>query len=64
MTYAPVEFEVNSSMVKEEMHLQENKLTFDPNVKVAQNFAQLSLHYVIYAPAKFAVATSNGLGGD
>ena len=36
----------------------------DPKVKVTQNFAQFPLHYVIYAPAKFAVATFNGLGGD
>ena len=38
----------------------------DPHlkVKVTQNVAQFPLHYVIYAPAKFAVATLNGLGGD
>ena len=29
-----------------------------------KNVAQSPLHHVIYAPAKFAVATSNGLGGD
>ena len=29
-----------------------------------QNVAQFPLHHVIYAPAKFAVALSNGLGGD
>ena len=47
------------------MHLQENKLfDLDPNVKVTHNFAQFPLHNVIYAPAKFAVASINGLGGD
>ena len=35
-----------------------------PKVKVTQNVAQFPLHHVSYAPAKFAVATSNGLGGD
>ena len=53
-------------MVKEEAHLQENAL-FDldpePKVEVTQNDAKLLLHYVINAPAKFAVATSDGLGG-
>ena len=32
-------------------------------VKVKHNFAQFPLHYVIYAPAKIAVASVNGLGG-
>ena len=55
-------------MVKE-MHLQENTLFDlyvdpDPKVKVTQNVAQVPLHHVIYAPAKFAVATFKGLGGD
>ena len=53
-------------MVKE-MHLQENTLFDvdpDPKVKVIQNNAQFPLHYVSYVPAKFAVATFNGLGGD
>ena len=37
-------------------------MTFDPD---PQNFAQFPLHYVSYAPAKFAaVASTNGLGGD
>ena len=52
-------------MVEEEMHLHENilfELDPDPNVKVKQNVAQFPLHHVIYAPAKFAVATSNDLG--
>ena len=41
------------------MHFQENTLlTFD---KVTHNFAQFPLYYVIYAPAKFAVASINGL---
>ena len=52
-------------MVKEEMHLQENTLfDLDPKDKVTQNVAQFPLHHVIYAHAKFAVATSNGLGED
>ena len=39
-------------------------LTFDldPKVKITQNIAQSPLYYVIYAPAKFRVAISNGLG--
>ena len=28
------------------------------------NIAQHPLHYIIYAPAKFEVNTSNGFGGD
>ena len=39
--------------VKKQMHLQENTV-FD--------VAQYILHHVTYAPAKFEVATSNGLG--
>ena len=43
-------------------------LAFDvdpnPKVKVTQNVAQFPLPHVIYAPAKFAVATFNSLGGD
>ena len=50
-------------MVKGEMHLQGNTL-FDLWVKVTKNIAQIPLHYVISAPAKFAVATYNGLGED
>ena len=51
--------------VKEEMYLQENTLfDIDLGVKVIQNGAQYSLHHVIYAPAKFEFATSNGLGSD
>ena len=56
--------------VNEEMHLQENTL-FDlilhylvPKVKVTRNITQYPLHHVIYAPTKFEVATSNGLGED
>ena len=39
-------------------------LTFDLGVKVTQNVTQYPLHHVIYAPTKFQVATSNGLGED
>ena len=41
-------------------------MTFDIDlgVKVTQNIAQYPLHHVTYAPVKFEVATSNGLGGD
>ena len=54
------------------MHLQENKIfdltltprSHNPRVKVTQNVAQFPLHHVIYATAKFAIAMSNGLGGD
>ena len=36
----------------------------DLGVKVTQNVTQYPLHHVIYAPTKFEVATSNGLGAD
>ena len=41
-------------------------MTFDldPKVKVTRNVTQYPLHHVIYAPTKFEVATSNGLGED
>ena len=41
-------------------------MTFDIDlgVKVTQNIAQYPLHHVTYAPVKFEVAMSNGLGGD
>ena len=41
-------------------------LTFDLDlgVKVTRNVTQYLLHHVIYAPTKFQVATSNGLGED
>ena len=54
-------------MVKEEIHLQENTLFDldpDPKVRVTQNAAQFPLHHVNYAPIKFAVAITVGLGGD
>ena len=51
--------------VYEEMHLQENTLfDLDLGVKVTRNVTQYPLHHVIYAPTKFQVATSNGLGED
>ena len=47
------------------MHLQENTLLeIDLEVKVTQNIAQYPPHCVNYAPTKFKVATSNGLGGE
>ena len=39
-------------------------LTFDLGVKVTRNVTQYPLHHVIYAPTKFEVAMSNGLGED
>ena len=41
-------------------------LTFDLDlgVKVTRNVTQYPLHHVIYAPTKFQVATSKGLGED
>ena len=52
-------------MVKQEMHLQENTF-YDLvlEVKVTQNVVQYPPNYMTYAPAKFAVATSNSLGED
>ena len=50
-------------MVKEQMHLQENTvIDLDLGVKVTQDVAQYPLCHVTYAPAKFEVATLNGLG--
>ena len=49
------------------MYLQENTfLTFDLDrtVKVTRNIVQYPLHHVTYAPVKFEVNTSNGLGGN
>ena len=37
---------------------------FDLDHGVTQNIAQFPLHHVTYAPSKFEVAISNGLGGD
>ena len=37
---------------------------FDLGVKVTQNVAQYPLHYVTFSATKFAVTTSNSLGGD
>ena len=51
--------------VYEEMHLQENTLfDLDLRAKVTRNVTQYPLHHVIYAPTKFEVGTSNGLGED
>ena len=47
------------------MYLQENTL-FDLNrtVKVTGNIAMYDLHHVTYAPVKFEINTSYGLGGN
>ena len=37
---------------------------FDLDLGVTQNIAQYPLHHVTYAPAKFEVTMSNGLGED
>ena len=47
----------------EEMHFQENTF-LDLGVKVTGNITQYPLPHVIYAPTKFEIATSNGLGED
>ena len=68
MTYAPTKFEGTTSKSLGEMHLQKkiHHLTFDLyfGVKVTLNVAQFPLHHVTYSASKFAVATSNALGGD
>ena len=49
------------------MHLEERTGTLydlDLGVKVTQHVAQYPPHRVTYAPAKFEVAMSNGLGED
>ena len=50
--------------VYEEMHLHYLTFDLDLGVKVTRNVTQYPLHHVIYAPTKFEVATSNGLGED
>ena len=52
-------------MVKEKMYLQENtSFDLDLQVKVKRNVAQCLPHHVTYAPTKFEVSTSKGLGGE
>ena len=52
-------------VVKDKMHIQENTLfDLDLGVKVTGNVTQCPLHYVTYAPTKFEVTMSKGLGGD
>ena len=47
------------------MYLQDSTLyDLDLGVNVTQNVAQYPPHHVTYAPAKFEVAMSNGLGED
>ena len=47
------------------MHLQENALyNLDLVVKVIQNVTQYHPRHVTYAPAKFEVGMSSGLGED
>ena len=47
------------------MYLQESTLYgLDLGVKVTQNVAQYPPHHATYAPVKFEVAMSNGLGDD
>ena len=60
MTYAHAKFEVAVSSSLGDAFTGKYFLTFD--LKVTQNIAQYPLHYVIYAPAKLEVATSNGVG--
>ena len=65
MTFSATKFEVATSKVEEEMHLQENSIfDLDLGVKVTQNVAQYPLHHVTYTATKFEVATSNRLGGE
>ena len=48
-----------------EINLQENTLfDLDIEVKVTGNVTQCPLHNVTYAPTKFEVTMSKGLGGD
>ena len=65
MTYAPAKFDMLHRMVKEKMHLQENKsFDLDLRVEVTRNVAQCPLHHVTYAPIEFDVTTPKGLEGD
>ena len=58
MTYVPAKFDIDTNNGLRGKTLQENTL-FDLGIKVTQNVAQHSLHYVTYAPANFEVATLN-----
>ena len=45
------------------MLLHKNKLFYlEFGAKVTQNVAQYHLHHVTYAPSKFEIARSSGLG--
>ena len=57
MNYPPAIFEVATSNNLGEDAFTRKTFDFDP--KVTQNVAKYHLHHVTYAPAKFAVATSN-----
>ena len=57
VTYAPTKFEVTTSKLKEEKHLQEI-------LYLKYNVAQYPLHHVTHPATKFEVARSISLGGD
>ena len=61
MTYAHANLKLLGPTVKE-MHLQENTFV-DLGDMVTQNVPKYHQYPVICAPAKFEIATSNGLGG-
>ena len=63
MIDAPTKYEVVHPKLEEYMHLQEMKVLSCNWVKVTQDVAQYPLHHVTYAPTKFEVVTSKGLGG-
>ena len=53
MTYVPAKFEVATSTVKGEMHLQDNiLLDLRRQLQDHTNVAQDPIHYMTYAPAK------------
>ena len=63
MTYTQAKFEVSTSInLKEDALTKSTLFDLDLGVKVTQNVAQLPLHHVTYATAKFEVVVSNSLG--
>ena len=66
MTYALAKFEVakSNSLGGDAitMYKQVQSLTFDRSMSYECSPVPSTLHHVIYAPVKFEVATSNGLG--
>ena len=62
MTLVPTKFEGATSNRYGEAFTKNTLFDLDIGVRATQNAAQSPIHHVIYAPAKFEVAVSNGSG--